>query len=194
MRCLSSPGWRQMQRVLDVGCGVATTAIEVARRFGCHVTAVDIDPLMLTRASANVRASGVDTVVVAKADIQALEFADHTFDRVLIEAVTMFVDRRLAVGEVVRVCRPGGRVLDLEFIYRRSTACWLRPLPRSSIGGGRAVRLFVSADRVAVYWIMSSSIVVRPRLRFDAFSKGKSAPESASTRQRIGSRSISQPV
>src|ERR1041385_3842324 len=37
------------QRVLDVGCGVATTAIEVARRFGCHVTAVDIDPLMLTR-------------------------------------------------------------------------------------------------------------------------------------------------
>jgi len=32
-------------RVLDVGCGVATTAIEIARRHGARVTAVDISPL-----------------------------------------------------------------------------------------------------------------------------------------------------
>jgi hypothetical protein len=34
--------FRSGQDVLDPGCGVATTAIEVARRFGCRVTAVDI--------------------------------------------------------------------------------------------------------------------------------------------------------
>ena len=37
-------------RVLDVGCGVATTAIEIARRHGAQVTAADISPLMLERA------------------------------------------------------------------------------------------------------------------------------------------------
>jgi SAM-dependent methyltransferase len=137
------------QRVIDVGCGVATTAIEVARRFGCHVTAVDIDPLMLTRASANVRASGVDTVLVAKADIQALEFADQTFDRVLIEAVTMFVDRRLAVREVVRVCRPGGRVLDHEFIYRRPPTAEIRRIFEGEVCPG--IRFDTAADWLALY-------------------------------------------
>jgi SAM-dependent methyltransferase len=114
------------QQVLEVGCGVATTAIEVARRFGCHVTAVDIDPLMLGRATANVRAAGVANVTVAKADIQALEFPDATFDRVFIEGVTMFVDRQRATQEVVRVCRPGGLVLDHEFIYRRPPTAAIR--------------------------------------------------------------------
>ncbi len=33
--------------VLDVGCGVATTAVEIARRYGAHVTALDIAALML---------------------------------------------------------------------------------------------------------------------------------------------------
>ena len=44
-------------QVLDVGCGVATTAIEIARRFGAHVSALDIAPLMLERAEANIRAA-----------------------------------------------------------------------------------------------------------------------------------------
>ena len=33
--------------MLDIGCGVTTTAIEVARRFAATVTAADISPLML---------------------------------------------------------------------------------------------------------------------------------------------------
>jgi len=41
------------QQVLDVGCGVGTTAIRVARQFDLHVTAVDIAPLMLERARQN---------------------------------------------------------------------------------------------------------------------------------------------
>jgi cyclopropane fatty-acyl-phospholipid synthase-like methyltransferase len=46
-------------RVLDVGCGVGTTAVEIARRSGAQVTATDIAPLMLNRAEANVRAAGM---------------------------------------------------------------------------------------------------------------------------------------
>jgi ubiquinone/menaquinone biosynthesis C-methylase UbiE len=106
-------------RVLDVGCGVATTAIEIARRHGAHVTAVDISPLMLERATANVAAAGLgEKVTVAHGDILDLRFADGAFDVVIAEAVTMFVDRRRAAGELCRVTAPGGKVLATEFFWR----------------------------------------------------------------------------
>src|SRR5258708_36256029 len=51
---LSRANLTARSRVLDVGCGVATTALEIARRYGAHITAVDIAPLMLERPEANV--------------------------------------------------------------------------------------------------------------------------------------------
>jgi SAM-dependent methyltransferase len=107
------------QKALDVGCGVATTAIEMARRFRVGVTAVDISPLMLGRARNNVRRAGLERdIEVEQGDILALRFPDGTFDRVIAEAVTMFVDRQRAARELVRVCRPGGMVLATEFLWR----------------------------------------------------------------------------
>jgi SAM-dependent methyltransferase len=110
-------------QVLDVGCGVATTAIEIARRFGAQVTAVDIAPLMLERAAANVRtAKMTGRVTVRPGDICALPFAEDSFEVVIAEAVTMFADRPRAAGELARVCAPGGQVLATEF-------CWRTPPP-----------------------------------------------------------------
>jgi SAM-dependent methyltransferase len=110
----------ELARVLDVGCGVAATAIEVARRHGARVTAVDISPLMLERAEANVRAAGVaGLVTVTSGDILALPFGDAAFDVVIAEAVTMFADRPKAAAELARVTKPGGRVLATEFYWRK---------------------------------------------------------------------------
>lgn len=107
-------------RVLDVGCGVGTTAIEVASRFGAHVTAVDVSSVMLERAQANVQRAGLtEKIDVEYGDITAMQFPDNTFDRVIAEAVTMFVDRSSAASELVRVCRPGGQVLATEFLWRK---------------------------------------------------------------------------
>jgi ubiquinone/menaquinone biosynthesis C-methylase UbiE len=106
--------------VLDVGCGVGTTAITIAQRFGADVTAVDIEPLMLERAQKAVEEAGVhDRVDVRPGDILSLEFQDDSFDVVIAEAVTMFVDRARAARELIRVCRRGGRVLATEFMWRR---------------------------------------------------------------------------
>jgi len=44
--------------ILEVGCGVATTAIRVVRKHGARITAVDIDPLMLERAEHSVKSTG----------------------------------------------------------------------------------------------------------------------------------------
>jgi cyclopropane fatty-acyl-phospholipid synthase-like methyltransferase len=112
--------FRADQRVLDVGCGVGSTAIRIARHFGPTVTAVDIAPLMLDRASANVSSARMDDrIAVEHGDICNLRFVDGSFDRVVAEAVTMFVDRPRAVRELVRVCTPGGRVLATEFYWRK---------------------------------------------------------------------------
>ena len=108
------------QRVLDIGCGVGTTAVAMAQLFKVTVTAADLSADMLDRAAANVDAAGVrDRVSVEAADICALPYPDGHFDRVVAEAVTMFVDRDQAISELVRVCRPGGLVLATEFQWRK---------------------------------------------------------------------------
>jgi len=109
-----SPG----DRVLDVGCGVGTTAMRIARQTGAEVVAADISALMRQRAERSVKSSKLDNVRVENADILALPYPDNSFDCVLAEAVTMFVDRSRAAAELARVCSPGGRVLATEFYWR----------------------------------------------------------------------------
>ncbi len=107
-------------RVLEIGCGVGTTAIAIAKRYGAQVIAVDIDEGMIDIAIKNVNEAGCkDKVHILKADILNLPFEAGEFDCILIEAVTMFVDQKQAASEILRVCKKGGRVLDHEFIWKK---------------------------------------------------------------------------
>lgn len=106
-------------RVLDIGCGVGVTGIEIVNRFGSRVTLSDKSELMLAQARANVVAAGMqDRIDVDWGDIVELPYPDDSFDVTMIEAVTMFVDRERAIREAVRVTKPGGRILDHEFCWR----------------------------------------------------------------------------
>jgi ubiquinone/menaquinone biosynthesis C-methylase UbiE len=74
-----------------------------------------------------------DRVSVAHGDILELNYADDTFDVVIAEAVTMFVDRRRAAAELARVTRPGGKVLATEFLWRQPPTPEARQSLRSSV-------------------------------------------------------------
>ena len=108
-------GFEAGHEVLEVGCGVGTTAVRLAREKGCRVRAIDIDAALVDRARRSVdRAGRAEQVSVQQGDALNLPFDDASFDRVLVEAVLMFVDRPKAIGEIARVSRPGALVLDHE--------------------------------------------------------------------------------
>lgn len=131
-------GFTAQRRVLDIGCGVGSTAMQIASRFGCHVTAVDIDRSMLDYAGANVVRAGLGKrITFMQGDMRALPFADASFDIVTIEAVTMFTgDQPRSVGEALRVCRPGGIILDHELVWLEPSHAQLQALFHREICAG----------------------------------------------------------
>lgn len=97
------------ERVLDVAAGNGNAALAAARRR-CEVTASDYVPALLDGTRARATAEGL-TIDVREADAEALPFADATFDIVLSTFGVMFTPHQeRAAAELVRVCRPGGRI------------------------------------------------------------------------------------
>lgn len=95
--------------VLDVACGTGNAALVAARRF-CRVTGVDFAPPLLERARARAAAEGSEITFV-EGDAQALPVADAAADTVTSVFGVMFApDQAAAAGELLRVCRPGGRI------------------------------------------------------------------------------------
>ena len=97
------------ERVLDVAAGNGNATLAAARR-GCQVTSTDYVPALLDRGAERARAEQLD-VKFEVADVEALPFADRSFDAVLSTFGVMFSpDHARAASEMARVCRPGGRV------------------------------------------------------------------------------------
>src|SRR5438876_5954582 len=67
------------QAVLDVGCGVGTSAIKIAGELGCNITAVDIDSQMLDKAFENVKNANLEKKIkIEQGDIQNLKYNDNS--------------------------------------------------------------------------------------------------------------------
>lgn len=97
------------ERVLDLACGSGTAALVAARRY-CEVTGIDYVPALVERARTRAAAEALE-VDFQVADAQALPFPDATFDVVLsVYGVQFAPDQRKAASELLRVCRPGGRI------------------------------------------------------------------------------------
>lgn len=98
------------RRVLDVGTGDGTYAIEAVER-GAIVTALDLEQEMLNAVRARAASRGVE-VTLQQGRAERLPFEDASFDVVIAVTVLCFVpDAQRAVGEMARVLVPGGRVV-----------------------------------------------------------------------------------
>jgi ubiquinone/menaquinone biosynthesis C-methylase UbiE len=100
---------RAGQRLLDVAAGNGNAALAAARRW-CDVVATDYVPALLARARERAIAERL-AIEFREADAEALPFHDASFDVVVSTFGVMFTpDQDRAGGELVRVCRRGGKI------------------------------------------------------------------------------------
>jgi ubiquinone/menaquinone biosynthesis C-methylase UbiE len=111
---LSMSGVSDQDVVLDVACGsgiVARTFATVANR----VIGIDLTPAMLEQAQSLAQQSGLTNISWRQGDIEKLPFPDDSFSIVLSRyAFHHFPHPDKVLSEMVRVCRPGGRVLIVD--------------------------------------------------------------------------------
>lgn len=101
---------------LDAACGTAIVARAVAPRAR-QVQALDATPEMLATGRAQAVSEGVDNVVFQRGDAAALPFLDASFSLVITRFSLHHVeDPAAVVAELVRVCRPGGRVVVADMV------------------------------------------------------------------------------
>ena len=97
------------EQVLDVGAGAGNAALPAARR-GAAVTASDLSEVLLAECSSRATAAGLEVRCVPS-DAERLCFGDAAFDVVMSCVGVMFAPHhQRAADELVRVCRPGGRI------------------------------------------------------------------------------------
>ena len=97
------------QRVLDVACGNGNASLAAARRF-CEVVGIDYVPALLEQGRERAQADGL-AVDFREGDAEDMPFPDAAFDVVISTLGVMFApDQEKAAGELLRVCKPGGKI------------------------------------------------------------------------------------
>ena len=100
---------RAGQKVLDVAAGNGNVSLAAARRW-CDVVSTDYVPALLERGRERAAAERLD-IDFHEADAEALPFVDGSFDVVVSTFGVMFTpDQEKAAAEMIRVCRPGGKI------------------------------------------------------------------------------------
>lgn len=99
-------------KILDLGCGDGTTAIPEAK-LGADVVGVDIASNLVHAGKLRAEAEGLANCTFREGDATDLhELEDHSFDLVVSIFGAMFAPKPLDVArEMVRVTRPGGRIV-----------------------------------------------------------------------------------
>src|SRR6266566_5308673 len=99
-------------QVLDLGCGDGTTAVPAAQ-LGADVLGVDIASNLVAAGNARAQELGLDNLTFQEGDASDLkDLGDEQFDLVVSIFGAMFAPRPFDVAkELVRVTRPGGRIV-----------------------------------------------------------------------------------
>ncbi|MDK2742003.1 MAG: methyltransferase domain-containing protein [Nitrospira sp.] len=101
------------EQILEVGVGTGLALPMYPRH--CRIVGIDLSEGMLAKAKEKAEAHRLDHIQLHRMDAGAMEFADDSFDTVVAAyVVTAVPDYRKVVNEMIRVCRPGGRIIMLN--------------------------------------------------------------------------------
>ena len=101
------------EHILEVGVGTGLALPMYPRH--CRIVGIDFSEGMLAKAKEKAEAHHLDHVQLHRMDAAALKFQDDSFDTVVAAyVVTAVPDYRKVVNEMIRVCRPGGRIIMLN--------------------------------------------------------------------------------
>lgn len=103
------------KKVLEVGCNMCTTSIQLAKTYGCKIEGVDLNSKALEKGAQNIAYEHVSHLIhLQKANAMNLPFEDEQFDIILNEAMLTMLPikaKEQALKEYYRVLKPGGVVL-----------------------------------------------------------------------------------
>ncbi len=106
--------------VMDIGAGRGTTAIYLARKYRCIVTAIDLSATMVVLAGDKAKKEHLgDQVSFLIADSRKLPFLPHSFDVVISEcSLSLLPDKDNVVRDIWRVLKPGGGLAFTDLIIK----------------------------------------------------------------------------
>ena len=109
---------RRAQSILDIACGTGDFSLAIAGRMhpDSRVTGLDLSEGMLAVMRDKVARAGLEgRISCEQGDSEAMRFADASFDVVTIAfGIRKFAHREAALREILRVLKPGGRLVILE--------------------------------------------------------------------------------
>lgn len=112
----------ETDQVLDIASGEGTSAIFMARTFGCGVTGVDLSMANLELAQKKADENCLSNVLFRLGDAEKLPTADQEFSSVISEcAFCTFPDKKTAAAEMFRVLKPGGKVGITDMVVEQET-------------------------------------------------------------------------
>lgn len=105
------------KNIIDIATGTADFAIEASKIAGSKITGVDISEGMLNIGRKKISKKGLDkTINLVKADSESLPFKHETFDAATVGfGVRNFENLELGLSEILRILKPGGVFIILEF-------------------------------------------------------------------------------
>ena len=117
---LNWAGVTSVDKMVDVGCGLGGSSRHLANKYGCSAQGITLSPFQAKRGNEISTLQGMgERVQLQVADALEQPFADNSFDLIWsLESGEHMPDKLKFVGELARVCAPGGRVILVTWCHR----------------------------------------------------------------------------